>query len=92
MDGGVVSNLAIEAALLCGATHIVALDLVDTRDLPETGNRFTGFFSKLSFAVEKRHADLEMELADSAEVVEDFTHDFAVGNDDARAIGMQERG
>lgn len=63
MDGGVVSNLPVEPALKCGATHIVALDLMDMRDMSNTGNRITGFLSKLSAAVEKRQSDLEIELA-----------------------------
>ena len=63
MDGGVVSNLPVEPALRSGATHIVALDLMDTRDISGSANRFTGFLTKLSMAVEKRQADLELELA-----------------------------
>jgi len=68
MDGGVVSNLPIEPALRCGATHIVALDLMDTREYPGTGNRFTSFLTKLSMAVEKRTTDLELELAKARHV------------------------
>lgn len=63
MDGGVVSNLPVEPALRVGATAIVALDLMDQRDLSEETGRVTGFLTKLSMAVEKRHADLELELA-----------------------------
>jgi NTE family protein len=63
MDGGVVSNLPVEAALRCGATHIVAFDLMDTREFPGMGNRFTGFLAKISIAMEKRQVDLELELA-----------------------------
>jgi NTE family protein len=63
MDGGVVSNLPVEAALKCGATHIVAFDLLDTREIPGMGNRFTGFLAKISNAMEKRQVDLELELA-----------------------------
>lgn len=62
MDGGLVSNLPIEPALRAGATEIVALDLLDTRDLLGS-NRLTGFLGKVSMAVEKRQADLELELA-----------------------------
>ena len=62
MDGGLVSNLPIEPALQAGATQIMALDLMDTRDMLGT-NRLTGFLGKVSIAVEKRQADLEMELA-----------------------------
>jgi NTE family protein len=63
MDGGLVSNLPVEAALKYGATQIVAFDLIDTRQVPGVDNRFTGFLAKVSMAVEKRHTDLELELA-----------------------------
>jgi NTE family protein len=63
MDGGVVSNLPVEPALRAGATAIVALDLMDTRPPGGTNSRVTGFIAQLSAAVEKRQADLELELA-----------------------------
>lgn len=63
MDGGLVSNLPVEAALRSGATHIIALDLMDPRAVPGAENPFASFVAKLSIAVEKRQADLEMELA-----------------------------
>ena len=63
MDGGVLSNLPIEAALHAGATHIVALDLLDSRELFEASNIFGYFLDRLSFAVEKRATDLELRLA-----------------------------
>ena len=62
MDGGLVSNLPIEPALQAGATEIIALDLIDTRE-PMGSNRLTGILGKVSMAVEKRQADLELELA-----------------------------
>jgi predicted acylesterase/phospholipase RssA len=64
MDGGVVSNLPIEAALRFGATEIVALDLIDMRDvLLGGGEGIGGFLDKLILAVEKRQSDLELQLA-----------------------------
>ena len=63
VDGGMVSNLPIELAIQMGATHIVALDLMDARELSEDHNGFTGFLDRLTFAVERRFTDLEMELA-----------------------------
>lgn len=63
MDGGVLSNLPIEAAVQSGATHIVALDLIDARELFGAGNRFGHFLDRLTFAVMQRQVDLELELA-----------------------------
>jgi NTE family protein len=63
MDGGVVSNLPIEAALLAGATRIVALDLNDTRET-FGGKRGLGLFvNNLAYAIERREGDLELRLA-----------------------------
>lgn len=63
MDGGVVSNLPIESALLAGATQIVALDLSDTRET-FGGKRGLGLFlNNLAYAIERRGADLELRLA-----------------------------
>lgn len=63
MDGGLVSNLPVEPALRCGATHIIALDLMDPRGMPGVENPLASFITKISMAVEKRQADLELELA-----------------------------
>jgi NTE family protein len=63
MDGGAVSNLPIEAALLQGATEIIALDLFDQKDIPSGQNGFGNFFAKLDLTIENRQAELEMNLA-----------------------------
>jgi len=63
VDGGMVSNLPIELAIRMGATRIVALDLMDSRELSADRNGFTGFLDRLTYAVERRYTDLEMELA-----------------------------
>ncbi len=63
MDGGVVSGLPIEPALLAGAKRIVALDLSDPRDAHGQANGFGLFLNKLTYAIEQRQADLELELA-----------------------------
>jgi NTE family protein len=63
MDGGVVSNLPIEAALQTGATRIVALDLSDMRET-FGGKRGLGLFlNNLAYAMERREGDLELRLA-----------------------------
>jgi NTE family protein len=63
MDGGVLSNLPIQPALRIGATHIVALDLLDARELFGVGNKFGYFLDRLTFSVQQRQVDLELELA-----------------------------
>ena len=63
MDGGVLSNLPIEPALRMGATHIVALDLLDSREVFEETNKFGYFLDRLTYAVQKRQLDLELGLA-----------------------------
>jgi NTE family protein len=63
MDGGVVSNLPIDAALQAGATSIVALDLSDMRET-FGGKRGLGLFlNNLAYAMERREGDLELRLA-----------------------------
>lgn len=68
MDGGVVSNLPIEPALACGATDIIALDLLDTREPPDAVTGFGGFLTKLLFTVSKRQVEMELALAESRKV------------------------
>ena len=63
MDGGVVSNLPVEPALRLGATHIIALDLIDTREMFGSGPGLVAFLDRLSMTVEKRQSDLELALA-----------------------------
>jgi len=67
MDGGTVSNLAIEPALRNGATEIVALGLFDPwveSEMP----RLRPFLSWLPVTVEQHQIDLEMRLAREARV------------------------
>ena len=63
IDGGAISCLPIESALVMGATDIIALDLFDDREamveLPGPGK----LVSKLVNTVEKRQTELEMALA-----------------------------
>ena len=63
MDGGVVSSLPIEPAMLAGATEIVALDLTDPREIFSINTQLGFFLDRLTFAVEQRNVDLELGLA-----------------------------
>jgi len=65
MDGGLVSNLPVEPALKMGATEIVALDLTDSRAMLGQGDRLRVFLDRLIYSVEKRHLDLELQLAEA---------------------------
>jgi NTE family protein len=65
MDGAVVSNLPVEPAINLGATEIVALDLIDSRETTASGDGVRGFFSRLIYSVGRRQSDLEMELAEA---------------------------
>lgn len=69
MDGGVVSNLPIEPALINGAKEIIALDLYDPRDIPLDTHGFGPFLYKLLSTVEKRQIELEIALAHSRGVI-----------------------
>jgi NTE family protein len=69
MDGGAVSNLPIEAALMQGASHIIALDLSDPAGGNRTRRNIGNFLTKLDKTVESRHKALEMELAEARGVL-----------------------
>lgn len=63
MDGGALSNLAIEPAMLHGANEIYALNLPYRGDFDKKAHGFGPFWSKLLSAVVDRQVYLEMELA-----------------------------
>ncbi len=63
IDGGVVSNLPIETALAMGSREIVALNLMDFRDVLANESGFGPFLGKLLHIVEQRQLELEMALA-----------------------------
>ena len=63
LDGGSVSTLPIEPALSAGATEIIALDLIDFRDVLLREDGFGPFVGKLIYTVEMRQQELELALA-----------------------------
>ncbi|OGN94591.1 MAG: hypothetical protein A2Z71_05620 [Chloroflexi bacterium RBG_13_50_21] len=65
MDGGFVSNMPVEPALNLGATQIVALDLIDAREMIGDGDGVRGFLDRLVYSVERRQLDLELALAEA---------------------------
>lgn len=65
MDGGFVSQLPVESALNLGATAIVALDLIDAREMNTIGDGVRGFVNRMIYSVETRQKNLELELAEA---------------------------
>jgi NTE family protein len=81
MDGGVVSNLPIEPALAMGARQIIAMNLMDFRDVMVEENGFGSFLGKLFNIVERRQLVLETSLAEAKGVLVyrlDLLSDFHV--------------
>ena len=68
IDGGVVSNLPIETALMLGATEIIALDLFDPRSLISDAPGFGEFVSKLLITIAHRQQELELALASARSI------------------------
>lgn len=65
MDGAVVSSLPIAPAIEMGATDIIALDLTDPRDPIGHTDGLGLFINRLTYAVEQRQVDLELQLAEA---------------------------
>jgi NTE family protein len=63
MDGGVVSNLPLEAAMDHQARKIIALDLLDPRDEIPFSQPLAPLLNKLMVTVQQRQMDLELRLA-----------------------------
>ncbi len=63
MDGGSISNLPIEPAILHGATEIIALDLPSRGEIDQEAHGFGPFWAKLLTTIGDRQIYLEMELA-----------------------------
>jgi NTE family protein len=68
LDGGVVSELPIQAALDAGATEIIALELTDQRSNDIHDQGFGPFLGKLVNTVHMRHLELELALAEARNI------------------------
>ncbi len=68
VDGGLVSNLPIEAALNMGATEIIALDLFDPTEQDQTLQGIPDLISKLTYTLINRQLQLELHLAEASGV------------------------
>jgi NTE family protein len=68
VDGAIVSNLPVEPAVNLGATQIVALDLIDSRELSAEDDGVRGFVYRLVYSVERRQRQLELELAEARQI------------------------
>ncbi|HRN68748.1 MAG TPA: patatin-like phospholipase family protein [Promineifilum sp.] len=69
LDGGALSNLAIEPSLGLGATEIYALDLEDPAAPAGGENMLVDLLRRLWFAIGRRSLVLEMELAKARNVL-----------------------
>ena len=65
IDGGALSNLAIEPALTMGASEIIALDLNDPENKLGSDSGVNQWTGQLLYSLSKRHAQLELELAEA---------------------------
>jgi NTE family protein len=65
MDGGVVSNVPIEPAMIAGASEVIALDLTDLSSLEHEANGFGTFLARLLATVDRRQLEMEMSLAEA---------------------------
>lgn len=74
MDGGAISTLPIEPAMLVGATQIIALDLYDPGSLPHEADGFGPFLAKLLNTVERRQTEMELALAAARRVPVYYLH------------------
>lgn len=77
LDGGFISNLPIEPALLVQPGEIIALDVQEFRDIPADENGFGPMFNKLVNTIQKRQFDLELEIAQTAGVPVRYIHLYA---------------
>jgi NTE family protein len=68
IDGGAVSNLPIEAAVVHGASEIIALGLTNPDEIETHARGFGPFWTKYLYAIEARQISLEAQLAQASGV------------------------
>ena len=72
IDGGAVSNLPIEAAIVHGASEIIALSLTNPDEIETHARGFGPFWTKYLYAIEARQISLEVQLAQAKGVPVDL--------------------
>jgi NTE family protein len=65
VDGGALSNLPIEPALIMGATEIIALDIDDPNKMMGNDHAVNQLLGKLFFSITHRQVHLETALAEA---------------------------
>jgi NTE family protein len=63
MDGGAVSNLPVEPAIVHGATEVIAVGLSNLDEIDPSAHGFGPFWTKYLNTVEARQISLELQLA-----------------------------
>lgn len=78
IDGGVISNLPIEAALSHNVSEIIALDVSEYREYSGDAEGRSMIFDKFINTVQHRQLELEMALADACHVEVKYVHLFGI--------------
>ncbi len=68
VDGGAVSVLPVEAAMQAGASHIIALDLTDSRQSIPAIHELVSLLEKIVSTANRRQTQLEIALAEARKV------------------------
>ena len=78
IDGGVISNLPIEAALAHNVSEVIALDVSEYREYSGDSDGRSMMFDKFVNTVQHRQLELEMALADACHVEVKYIHLFGI--------------
>ena len=81
VDGGAFSNLPIEAAIKIGATEIIALDVDSANSISSDDLLIYQYVEKYLYALNRRHASLEMALAEAQGIPVHYIDFLGLAND-----------